>query len=155
MVFVRNRNKRKEFLVLISTDMELAPEEIVRIYGKRWGVEVFFKMCKSYLRLTKECRALSYDGMTAHVSIVMTRYMMLSIEQRLNTDERGFVELFALTVEEMPDIRFVEALLMLQSKMEAILDEYGNVEEKLISQLLDAFITSMTKIFKVSLQIYS
>jgi len=44
---------------------------------------------------------------------------------------------------------------MLQSKMEAILDEYGNVEEKLISQLLDAVITSMSKIFKVSLQIYS
>ncbi len=93
--------------------------------------------------------------MTAYVSIVMKRYMMLSLEQRLNKDERGFGELFALTAEEMPDIRFVEALLMLQSKMEAILDEYGNVEEKLISQLLDAVITSMSKIFKVSLQIYS
>lgn len=154
MVFVRNRNKRNEFLVPISTDIEIEPEEIVRIYGKRWGIEVFFKMCKSYLNLTKECRSISYDGITAHISIVMTRYMMIAIEQRMNTDERSFGELFALTAEEMPDIRFIDAFLMLQSKMESILEEYGIVEEKLISQMLDAFIMSISQIFKVSLKIY-
>ena len=81
LVFVRNRNHRKDWLVLVTTDMSLTAEEVIRIYGKRWGIEVFFKVCKSFLRLEKDCRSLSYDAMTAHVSIVFTRYMFLAVEQ--------------------------------------------------------------------------
>ena len=46
LVFVRNRNHRKDWLVLVTTDMSLTAEEVIRIYGKRWGIEVFFKVCK-------------------------------------------------------------------------------------------------------------
>ena len=35
----------------LSTDLTLSDEEVVRIYGKRWDIEVFFKMTKSYLCL--------------------------------------------------------------------------------------------------------
>ena len=42
VVNVRNRNKRKEYLCLISTDVSLDEEEIIRIYGKRWDTVVFF-----------------------------------------------------------------------------------------------------------------
>ncbi len=80
VVYVRNRNKRKEYLCLISTDTSLSEEEIIRLYGKRWDIEVFFKVCKSYLRLSKECHSLSFDAMSAHTAVVFTRYMMLSIE---------------------------------------------------------------------------
>ena len=73
LVFVRNRNKKKDYLAIISTDITLDENEIIRIYGKRWDIEVFFKICKSYLKLTKECRSLSYDAMTAHVAVVFTR----------------------------------------------------------------------------------
>ena len=62
VVYVRNRNKRKEYLCLISTDTSLSEEEIIRIYGKRWDTEVFFKVCNSYLNLSKECNSLSYDA---------------------------------------------------------------------------------------------
>ena len=48
VVYVRNRNKRKEYLCLICTDTTLDENEIIRIYGKRWDIEVFFKVCKSY-----------------------------------------------------------------------------------------------------------
>lgn len=33
VVYVRNRNKRKEYLCLISTDVNLDESEIIRIYG--------------------------------------------------------------------------------------------------------------------------
>lgn len=46
VVYVRNRNKRKEYLCIISTNTELDENEIIRIYGKRWDIEVFFKVCK-------------------------------------------------------------------------------------------------------------
>lgn len=54
VVHVRNRNKKKDYLCLISTDISLSEEEIIRIYGKRWVTEVFIKVCKSYLSLSKE-----------------------------------------------------------------------------------------------------
>ena len=33
VVYVRNHNKRKEYLCLISTDVNLDENEIIRIYG--------------------------------------------------------------------------------------------------------------------------
>ena len=45
VVYIRNKNKRNEYLYLISTDVSLSEEEIIRIYGKRWDIEVFFKVC--------------------------------------------------------------------------------------------------------------
>ena len=38
VVYVRNRYKRKEYLCLISTDVNLDENEIIRIYGKHWDI---------------------------------------------------------------------------------------------------------------------
>ena len=46
IVFVRDKRK-KEWLALLSTDVELPDTEIIRLYGKRWDIEVFFKMAKT------------------------------------------------------------------------------------------------------------
>jgi IS4 transposase len=113
LVYVRKRSNRKEYLVLISTDMDLPEDEIIRIYGKRWDIEVFFKVCKSFLRLTRECRALSYDAMTAWVAIVFTRYMMLTLENRIQKDDRSLGELFFHNCAELSDITKIEALRLL------------------------------------------
>ena len=45
IVFVPG-DKKRGWLALLSTDLDLPGEEIVRLYGKRWDIEVFFKMCK-------------------------------------------------------------------------------------------------------------
>lgn len=125
LVFVRNRNKRKDYLVLVTTDLSLSEEEVIQLYGKRWGIEVFFKACKSYLRLGKDCRSISYDAMTAHVAIVFTRYMLLAVEERENKDGRSLGELFYLSLDEMPDLKYVEALrLVMQEFAEQLLAEY-------------------------------
>jgi len=42
IVFVRDRNNRKKWIAIISTDLSLSEEEIVQTYGKRWDIEVFF-----------------------------------------------------------------------------------------------------------------
>lgn len=39
---------------LLSMDTLLIEEEIIRINGNRWDIEVFFKMTKSHLNLAKE-----------------------------------------------------------------------------------------------------
>ena len=43
IVCVRNKGKRKDWLAIISTDTAISAEEIIRIYGKRRDIEVFFK----------------------------------------------------------------------------------------------------------------
>ena len=130
LVFVRNRNNRKDWLVLVTTDMSLTEEEVIRIHGKRWGIEVFFKVCNSYLRLEKDCRALSYDAMTAHVSIVFSRYMFLSVKQRESKDDRSIGELFYLSIDELPDFSYVEAVRLLVSLFAARLQERRLLDER-------------------------
>ena len=121
VVYVCNHNKRKEYLCLISTDISLDEEEIIRIYGKRWDIEVFFKVCKSYLNLSRECNALSYDAMTAHTAVVFTRYMMLSLESRESNDTRSLGELFLYFSDEMGDITWIQAFQMLLQMFKTIL----------------------------------
>jgi len=93
LVFVRDKRK-KGWPALISTDLELANEEIIRIYGKRWDIEVFFKMAKQHLKLAKEIQCRDFDALIAHTSIVFMRYMFLAYQCRKETDHRAFGELF-------------------------------------------------------------
>ena len=117
VVYVRNRSNRKDWIALLSTDTDLSEEEIIRIYGKCWDIEVFFKTCKSYLRLQKECQSLSYDAITAHVSIVMVRYMILSVFQRQDEDHRALGELFFVMLTELEDITFHQSMMVLVEAM--------------------------------------
>ena len=60
IVYVRNRAKRKDWIALISTDMDISEEEIIRRYGVRWNIEVYFKTCKQHLKLLKESNSPSF-----------------------------------------------------------------------------------------------
>jgi len=62
-VYVRNKSRRMDWPVLVSTDTQITEEEIIRIYGKRWDIEVF------------------------------SRYMMLLVVQRENEDDKTICEL--------------------------------------------------------------
>nr|WP_231292679.1 transposase [Thermoanaerobacterium thermosaccharolyticum] len=148
IVFVRNKNKRKDYLALITTDMNLNEDEIIRIYGKRWDIEVFFKVCKSYLKLSKECNSLSYDAMTAHTAIVFTRYMMLALENRRSSDLRTMGEIFYYIQDEMSDITLIQAFhLLMQVFLDTIADKLSLTSEQL-DQLLNAFMAAIPKELK-------
>lgn len=139
VVYVRNKNNRKEYLCIISTDIMIDEDEIIRIYGKRWDIEVFFKVCKSYLRLSKECNSLSYDAMTAHVAVVFTRYMMLSVENRESKDERSLGELFLYFSDELSDITWIQAFQVILQMFSNLLSNDCELSEDKISELTDAF----------------
>ena len=146
IVCVRNKANRKDWLAFICTDTSLNEEEIIRIYGKRWQIEVFFKTCKSMLNLIGECHSLSYDALTAHVAIVFTRYMLLAMEQRQNEDQRTLGELFFFLVDEMADITFCKSLSILMDALIASLQE--------ILKLSDAQLSAFTADFESRLPEY-
>ena len=152
VVYVRNRNKKKEYLCLISTDTTLDENEIIRIYGKRWDIEVFFKVCKSYLNLSRECNSLSYDAMTAHTAVVFTRYMMLSLESREGNDNRSLGELFLYFSDEMSDITWIQAFQMLLQMFRTILNNNTELSDDKIDELVDTFMNTLPALLKAQLQ---
>ena len=141
LVFVRNRNNRQDYLILVSTDVNLSEEEIIQTYGKRWNIEVFFKMCKSYLKLGKESRTMSYDAMTAHVSIVLARYMLLSLEQR------SIGELFYVSCDELQDLQYMDALIMVLKKLVSMITEKWLFLEKELNAMLDSFLENLPNVW--------
>lgn len=143
VVYVRNRNKPKEYLCIISTDMTITEDEIIRIYGKRWDIEVFFKVCKSYLKLSKECNSLSYDAMCSHVAIVFTRYMLLAVENRKSEDLRTLGEIFFLLSDELADITWIQAMQLLMKLFINTLTEKLSLSDKELTELMDQFISAI------------
>ena len=152
VVYVRNRNKKKDYLCLISTDISLNEKEIIHIYRKRWDTEVFFKVCKSYLNLSKECNALSYDALTAHTAVVFTRYMMLSLESREANDQRSMGEILLYFTDEMSDITWIQTFQMLLEMFRTILADNTELSEEKIDELVDAFMNTLPIVLKSRLQ---
>lgn len=109
LVFVRDRRK-KDWLTLLSTDLNLPEADVVRIYGKRWDIEVFFRTAKQFLGLEKGCQARDFDSLIAHATIVLMRSIILSVEQRRNDDPRTLGLLFHACCEEMRDLSYLESL---------------------------------------------
>ncbi len=145
IVCVRNKANRKDWLAFICTNPELSEEEIIRIYGKRWQIEVFFKVCKSMLNLIGECHSLSYDALTAHTAIVFTRYMLLAMEQRRNDDQRTFGELFFFLVDEMTDITFARSIGILMDALIASIQEILKLSAEQTAALMSDFESRLPK----------
>ena len=151
IVCVRNKRNKKDWIAFICTNPDLSEEEIIRIYGKRWQIEVFFKTCKSYLNLIGECHSLSYDALTAHAAIVFARYMMLALEQRKDEDHRTLGEIFFFLTDELADITFGESLqIILKAMFEGIYTVF-QVTEAQIDEFLDIFVNHLPDFLRKSL----
>ena len=137
IVFVRDRNRSKNWLAILSTDINLTEEEVVRLYGKHWDIECFFKVAKSHLALGKEFQCRSYDAMVAHTTIVFTRYIMLSLRTREEQDPRTIGQLFFLCCDELEDIRFAEAILLVLDCLKASLTEEPILSEEMVQSVLN------------------
>jgi hypothetical protein len=133
IVFVRNRTKKNEWLAILSTDCELLETEIIQLYGIRWDIEIFFKCTKSLLQLEKEFQGRSYDLLISHTTIVFTRYILLSWQQRCNTDQRTLGGLFAQLADEINELDWAVAL----NSLLELLSEISNTVGKQIRKFID------------------
>ena len=151
IVCVRNKKKKKDWIAFICTNPELSEEEIIRIYGKRWQIEVFFKTCKSYLQLVSECHSLSYDALTAHVAIVFTRYLMIAMEQRRGEDDRTLGEIFYFFTDELADITFGESFqIIITAMIDSVCAIFQPTEEQL-AMFIEVFVGRLPDYIRNSL----
>ena len=151
IVCVRNKKNKKDWIAFICTNPELSEDEIIRVYGKRWQIEVFFKTCKSFLNLVTECHSLSYDALTAHVAIVFTRYLMIAMEQRRNEDDRTLGEIFFFLTDELADITFGESFqIIINAMLDTIRAIFRPTEEQL-QLFMDMFVDRLPEYVRTSL----
>lgn len=153
IVFVQNRNKRSEWLAILSTDQTLTEREIIQIYGMRWDIEVFFKTTKSLLKLQKEFQGRSYDGLISHTTIVFARYIVLSWQNRCNTDQRTLGGLFYELCDEVNELDWVVALQQLIELFEDVLKKTNMKMKKLIESQLQLWISGLPNYIKAYLPI--
>jgi hypothetical protein len=153
ILFVRDRNRSKKWLALLTTDLELTDEEIIQIYGKRWNIEVFFKTTKSFLNLAKEFQGRSYDSMVAHTKIVFCRYIMLALENRESKDPRTLGNLFYLCCDELKDISFTEAFQLILTILKNTLKKYLTITDRALQDLIQEFISCLPAFLKGRLQL--
>ena len=148
IVYVRNKSNKKEWIAIISTDTTLSEDEIIRRYGYRWNIEVYFKTCKQYLKYTKECQSTSFDSLTTHITIANVRYMILSMFQRESTDERSLGELFCLFVEEVAEITFDQSLRIIVAAMFETVKEMLSFTEEQMAIFVQSFIGRLPEYLK-------
>lgn len=153
VVFVQNRNKKSEWLAILSTDCTLSEQEIVRIYGMRWDIEVFFKTTKSLLRLQKEFQGMSYDLLISHTTIVFSRYIVLSWQNRCNTDQRTLGGIFYELCDEVNELDWAVALQQLIELLEDTLKKTNKTIQKIVKSQLQQWIDGLPNYIKAYLSI--
>lgn len=153
VVFVRNRNKKSEWLAILSTDCTLSDQDIIRIYGMRWDIEVFFKTTKSLLKLQKEFQSRSYDSLISHTTIVFSRYIVLSWQNRCSTDQRTLGGMFYELCDEISELDWAIALQQLIELLEETLKGTNKKIQKLIKSQLQQWIAGLPNYIKAYLPI--
>jgi hypothetical protein len=151
VIFVQNRNKKREWLAILSTDCTLSEQEMVRIYGMRWDIEVFFKTTKSLLKLEKEFQSRSYDGLISHTTIVFARFIVLSWQNRCNTDQRTIGGLFYELCDEINELDWAVALQQLIELLQDALKQTNKKFKKLIQSQLEQWISGLPSYIKAYL----
>ena len=107
------------------------------------GMDAFFKMVKSFLKLAREFHVRSYDALVSHTSIVFIRYIMLSVAARRNTDPRTIGELFYACYDEIQDITLMEALTLLLELLKSTIKQVLVLSEEKVKELLFYFVNSL------------
>jgi hypothetical protein len=138
IVFVKNKSASdaNEWLALLTTDLKLTEEEVVRMYAKRWKIEEFFKVAKSLLKLEREYQGRSSDMLIAHATLVCTRYIFLEVERRRNVDIRTCGELFWYCCEEIADFKLKEALILIFKSLQVYLGRFSALSQDCLKEFI-------------------
>jgi hypothetical protein len=116
-------------------------------YKRKWDIEVFFKMAKSFQNVAKECQGRSYDALVAHATMVCCRYIMLALAKRANQDLRTLGTLFHACCEELQQATFAEALALVLMFLEQALSVTTEMARELLRSLIDRFLRELPPIY--------
>ena len=110
-----------------------------------------FKVCKQYLKFTRENNSTSFDALMSHLAIVFVRYIMLAVYERSNNDERSLGELFYMFVSEAEEITFSNALNLIYTALLESVAELFTLTEEQRTLLVERFMSKLPEWLKRAL----
>ena len=143
LVFVTKKGAKGRFLVLATTKTNLRPERIIQMYGRRWQIEGYFKVAKQYLRFDAT-QVRGYDGLCAHMVMVMMSYDLLALCQSGQTEERTLGDFFFYYGKALPDTGIARALSWLMAQLIGIASTYHEAQS-VINQIMSEFMQKLPK----------
>jgi IS4 transposase len=84
-----------EALRLLTNDLDAPAQEIADLYKRRWQVELFFRVMKQTLKITKFI-GRSENAVRIQIAVALITYLLLRALQKLTTETHGFLELVRL-----------------------------------------------------------
>ncbi|MFT6337621.1 MAG: IS4 transposase [Halioglobus sp.] len=85
-IFLVRIDGQSTWKYLVTTDKKLSYVKTMKLYQKRWPIEVFFKDAKQHLNLLG-CQSKDFDAHVAHYSMVCTSFTALSLIKRIEGHE--------------------------------------------------------------------
>lgn len=135
-LFFCKRGKHQGWKILLTTDLKLDFLRAYEIYSMRWAIEVFFSDAKRLLGLS-DCSARDFSSQTAHVSLVMIRYNLLSFVKR-NLDYETIGGLFKDVYAGVHELTVVEKIWAIIIEVVAVVAALISVDEdELMTQILE------------------
>jgi len=136
ITFVQDKDNKRGWLAIGTTDLSLSPGQVISLYSRRWNIEVFFKTVKSCLGFARECQSCSLDAIVCSVTVVFTRHIMLTwINLGLpvpETDGQLFFRLF----DEVRECTLSEALEIV---LREIVVNFVDIDETLNISIRELF----------------
>jgi len=114
----------------------------------RWDIEVFFKTTKSLLNLQKEFQSRSYDALISHTTIVFTRYIVLSWQNRCNSDDRTLGGLFYELCDEIDELDWAVALQQLIEMLDDVIQHTNKAIQQLIKNQVQQWVAGLPNYIK-------
>lgn len=90
--------------------------------------------------------------MNAHIAILFSYYMMLSVEQRENEDDKTICELCFCLLDKMEDITFSRSMCIISDALMDTVMEYFHITEAQLEEFTASFIKRLPKYMQEALE---
>jgi hypothetical protein len=84
-----------ETLRLLTNDLDATAQEIADLYKRRWQIELFFRLMKQTLRITKFV-GRSENAVRIQIAVALIAFLLLRALHQISKDAHGFLELVRL-----------------------------------------------------------
>jgi hypothetical protein len=89
------RTETGEILRLLTNDLDAPAQEIADLYKRRWQIELFFRLMKQTLRITKFV-GRSENAVRIQIAVALIAFLLLRALQQISKDAHSFLELVRL-----------------------------------------------------------
>jgi Transposase DDE domain len=76
----RPRMDQRQFVALVTNDLQMSPKRIVELYELRWQIEVFFREMKGQLGLT-DYQGTQFESYERYITLTLLGFLVLEYER--------------------------------------------------------------------------